>query len=75
MCRNKQDQQLDAEHLVAWVVPNLVIALRERDVHGQGILVGPGVELAALILPVLLYLEHRDHHDPHRDRAGILRYG
>ena len=39
------------------------------------ILVGPGVELAALILPVLLYFEGRDHHEPHRDRAGIVRHG
>jgi hypothetical protein len=65
----------DAEHLVGRVVPKLVIALRERDVHGQGILVGPGLELASLILPILLYLEGGDDHNPHRDRTGILRSG
>jgi hypothetical protein len=50
-----------------------MIALRKPDVHGQGVLVGPGVKLAALVLAVLLYLEPRDHHDPHRDGADILR--
>jgi hypothetical protein len=44
-------------------------------VYGQGILVGPDVKLAALVLAVLLYLERRDHHDPHRDRAGVLGFG